>query len=410
MNDISMTFCSRTLLLLFLLPLQPLHAVEFTGRFSMLGTTGVADEGDIGYQGVDRDTVSADQQSVRLMLDDVLEQGEWSLHLRSARRAVNGYPVTAIHSSDLFRYRTGGGSWLDEQTGDSATTIEYELDRAVYRHRFEHLTVGLGRQAIDWGSGRFWQPLNIFGAFAPTDLDTDFKPGIDAVTLDAFPAAFSTLTAAYVFGPKDESEIKDSGAIYYRRQVGELSELSLLAGSLIGNRVFGGAFESSWQGMGWRVEGLHYTLDETDEKAFFWIAGIDYQFEGGTLVAAEWYDNSRGATKESELGEMMADPLVVHGLQQQLSRQVLGITLERDITPLLHGGYTLLASALRDAEEKRHASLLHQLNLTYSVSNESDLLMSLLFASGKGINALDEPQSEFGHLPAAMTLRLRFYF
>ncbi|NIR95272.1 MAG: hypothetical protein GWO08_16945, partial [Gammaproteobacteria bacterium] len=81
-----------------------------------------------------------------------------------------------------------------------------------------------------------------------------------------------------------------------RGQVGELSELSLVGGRVVGNRLIGAAFESSLAGMGWRMEGLYYTLDETDEKAFFWIAGIDYQFEDGTLIAAEWYDNSRGAT------------------------------------------------------------------------------------------------------------------
>jgi len=398
------------LLLPLLLPLQPLEAAEFTGRFAMLGATAAAEEGDLGYMADGRNTLTADQQSARLMLDEVGESGDWSLHLRTVRSHLDGYPVSPLHSSDLFRYRLGGGSWLDEGDGDNTTAIGYEFDRALYHRRFDNFSIGLGRQPIDWGSGRLWQPLNVFGAFAPTDLDTDYKPGIDAVTVEAYPGAFSTLTAAYAFAPREESEIKDSGALHYRRQVGAESEFSLLAGRIVGNRVVGGGFESAWGGMGWRVEGLHYTLEENDEKAFFWIAGIDYQFENGTLLVAEWYDNSRGASRESELGGMIEDPLVVYGLQPQLGRQVLGITLERDITPLLHGGYTLLASTLRDGDERRHSSLLHQLNLSYSVSNESDLLMSLLFADGKGLNASDEPQSEFGHLPASLSLRLRFYF
>jgi len=396
--------------LLILLPLTSLHAAEFTGRFSMLGTTATAEEGDIGYQPDGSNALTADQQSVRLMLDDTLPQGEWSLHMRATRHHVSGYPLNEYHSSDLFRYSRGEGSWLDEQEGDDTTRAGYELDRAVYRHRFKYLTLGIGRQAIDWGSGRLWQPLNVFGAFAPTDLDTDFKPGIDALTVDYYPSAFSTVTGAYVLSPKENSDIKDSGALYYRRQIGDVSELSLLAGSVIGNRVGGGSFESSLGGMGWRVEGLYYSLEENDEKAFFLIAGIDYQFDNGTIIAAEWYDNSRGATRESELGSMADDPLVVYGLQQQLSRQVLGVTLERDLTPLLHGGYTMLTSSLEDNNGKRKVSMLHQLNLSYSVSNESDLLFSLLYGNGKGLNATDEPQSEFGYLPLSLSLRLRFYF
>lgn len=376
----------------------------------MLGITASAEEGDIGYQPDGSSALTADQQSARLMFDDTLSQGEWSLHLRTTRQHVSGYPLDEFHSSDLFRYYKGEGSWLDEQEGDNSTRAGYELDRAVYRHRFTHFTLGLGRQAIDWGSGRLWQPLNIFGAFAPTDLDTDFKPGIDALTMDFYPSAFSTLTGAYVLSPKDNEEIKDSGSVYYRRQIGALSELSLLAGSVIGNRVAGGSFESAIGGMGWRLEGLYYSLEQNDEKAFFWITGIDYQFENSTILAVEWYDNSRGATRESQLGAMTEDPLVVYGLQQHLGRQVLGIALERDLTPLLHGGYTLLASPLENSDGGRHFSFLHQLNLNYSVSNESDLLLSLFYGNGKGLNALDEPQSEFGHLPISISLRLRFYF
>lgn len=386
------------------------QAVEFTGRFSMLGATAVAEEGDVGYQPAGSDALSADQQSVRLMFDDTLSQGEWSVHLRTVRRHLSAYPSSEVHSSDLFRYRQAGGSWLDERNGDSVTTIDYEFDRAFYRHRFDHFTMGLGRQAIDWGSGRLWQPMNVFGAFAPTDLDTDYKPGIDALTVDAYPGAFSSLTGVYVPGPKDDEETEGSGALQYRRQIGELSELSLLAGSVIGNRVVGAAFESAWGGMGWRAEGVHYTLEQSDEQAFFWIAGIDYMFEDGTLITAEWYDNSRGATSENELGPMSADPLVIYGQQQQLGRRIMGLSLSRDLTPLFKGGYTLLAGALQDADDNYHVSLLHQLHATYSVSNESDLLMSVMLGNGKGLNSVDEPQSEFGHLPVSASLRLRFYF
>ncbi|MDH5600617.1 MAG: hypothetical protein OEY78_04850, partial [Gammaproteobacteria bacterium] len=70
----------------------------------------------------------------------------------------------------------------------------------------------------------------------------------------------------------------------------------------------------------------------------------------------------------------------------------------------------LLTSRLKDSNGKLHTSLLHQLNLTYSVSNESDLLFSLQKATGRGLNSLAQPQSEFGHSPASVTLRLRFYF
>lgn len=375
----------------------------------MLATTALAERGDLGYVDENNQTLIADQESVRLMLDDAGKSDEWSVHLKMARQHTDGY-LTYASSSALFRYDDLSDNWLDESTGTTTTRIGYEVDRFSYKRRFDNMSFTFGRQPLDWGSGRFWQPLNIFGAFAPTDLDTDFKPGIDSVLFDWYPSAFSSLTATYVLKPKDNNAVENSGGLYYRRQVGEISELSLLGGSVLGNTVVGGAFESAIGGMGWRVEGAHYTLNDTDEKFLFWIAGVDYQFSDGTLIAAEWYDNSYGATSESSLATMVSEPLVAYGLQQQLGRQVLGVMVDRDITPLLHGTYSLFAAAVKDDNSKLATSLLHQLTLTYSVSNESDLLFSLLFANGKGMNSSSEVQSEFGHLPMAIALRLRFYF
>lgn len=407
------TMSTRFSLCLFsavVLPLSTVQSAELTGRFSMLGTTAQAAPGDIGYIDMDNDTLTADQQSLRLMLDDTRDNGEWSVHLKTVRQHLSGYPADERHSSELFRYRELSGDWLEESSNNSSTRIGYELDRVAYKRRFGNITLGLGRQPIDWGSGRFWQPLNVFGAFAPTDLDTDFKPGIDAAMLDWYPSAFSSLTAVYVLAADENAAIEDSGVLYYRRQVGEQSEMSVLAGSVIGNDVIGASFESDWVGMGWRLEGIHYNLEQTDENTVFWITGVDYQFEDGTLVAAEWYDNNRGSTKEASLVDMQSDLLVVYGLQQHLVRRMLGVTVERDITPLLHGGYTLLVSALKDADGQLTTSMLHQFNFIYSISNESDLLLSLLHANGKGLNQQDEPESEFGHLPVSVAVRLRFYF
>lgn len=394
------------------------HAADFSGRFSMLGTTARATHGDIGYINKDN-TLTADQQSLRLMLDnsraldDARNNSEWSLHMKVVRLHISDFPFSDTHSSDLFRVKELSSYWLEENDGYNTSRFGYEIDRAVYKQRFKNSTLALGRQSIDWGSGRFWQPLNVFGSFAPTDLDTDFKPGIDAARLDWFPSDFSSLTAVYAFSPNDNAAVDNnsSAALHYRRQVGEQSELALLAGGIIGNTVFGASFESAWAGMGWRVEAAHYQSRD-NKNSLLWIAGVDYQFANGTLLAAEWYNNSRGANDITTLTNtnVLTDTFIKYGLQQQLSQNVLGLSLSKDISPLLNAGYTLLASPVKDINGKLSTSLLHQLNLRYSVSNESDLLFSMQLANGRGVNNLSQAQSEFGHIPTSMTIRLRFYF
>jgi hypothetical protein len=390
---------------------QSAMAVELSGRLSLLGSLAQAGPGE--YYDIenndDHETLTADQQSARLMLDGYEQDKEWSLQFKVARKHWHGFEQLPS-SAAAFRYRDAAEDWYEQSSQNSTTSIGYELDRLVYKHHFDTITVGLGRQPIDWGSGRFWQPLNVFGAFAPTDLDTDYKPGIDALNLGWFPLPYSSLNAVFVPKSDEHPAAQASGAIYYRGQVGERLELSLLGGHVLGNRVIGGAFESHWRGMGWRIEGTHYTLKSTQEKFLFWIAGIDYQFENATLISVEWYENDHGTTTQEGLIEMINDPLVRYGLQPYLGEHLLGLTLERDMTPLLQGSYTLLATALRDEQDHLESSLLHQFTLNYSLSDESDLLVSLISASGEKLNPAGVVQSEFGHIPTTLTLRIRFYF
>jgi len=382
-------------------------AIELTGRASLLGSGAQSRPGDLGHLPSGNNTQLLDQESLRLMLDDVAEMHEWSLHFKTVRQNFVRYPVTSLQSSDLFRSDKLSGNWQNNQTSSHTTRIRYAFDRAFYKLSARNIAFTLGRQPIDWGSGRFWQPLNVFGAFSPTDLDTDYKPGIDAATLKWFPSAFSSLTAVFVPPLNRQLVTRASGAAYYRQQVGESSEVALLAGSVLGDGVSGASFESDLGGIGWRLEGRYTTAKQ---GSVFWVGGIDYQFEDSTILTAEWYENSAGAASEVELAGIANDRAVRYGVQQQLGRHVLGISLNRTLTPLLSGNYLMLASGLKGAGSKTSLSLLHQVSFVYSLSNESDLLFALLVATGKGVSAAGVSQSEFGHAPGSAMLRYRRYF
>lgn len=397
----------ETLLMGLLLCSTTSFAMDLTGRFSMLANMAQASEGQIGYINKDQNILSADQQSLRFMLDEYSKQAEWSVHLRMTRQQLTRLPDTVLHYTDLFRYQPLSDNWISQQTRTTSLEAGYEVDRAVYQYHFKQSVISAGRQPIDWGVGRLWQPMNVFGAFAPTDLDTDFKPGIDAITYDWYPSAFSNLTAAFVLTNKDQKEIdtQNSFAIHYRNQINDSWEVSLLASQVIGNQVYGGAIETAWQGIGMRLEAVYSHLTEQNEDTLFWVGGFDYQLNEKTTLLFEVYDNSHGATSYKELMTLQSDPLVTYGLQPQLSRHMAGVGITRELTPLWQAGYTLLGSFLTDS-----MSFLHQLNLTYSVSNESDLLISAIMTNGATMNSVEEIQSEFGAIPNSLTARLRFYF
>ncbi len=390
------------------LPLGESLAAEQTGRISLSGMLGKA---TVGNQ---TGSLGAHQQSLRLMWQGSHSSNvQWQFHAKTSHQFQRGFAGAALHSSQWFRHKPLSGDWFERNDHDSSAQLSLEIDRAFYEYRFNKLELRIGRQSIDWGSGRFWQPLNVFGAFAPAALDTEYKPGVDALVTTWYPSEFSTLTAAYVFSPaRDEEGTEHSVALHYRNRVGEQTELSFLAVQVLGNDVLGAALESEWQGMGWRLEASYQDVPESDDVGLFVVAGVDYQFENGTTVMAEWYGNDFGASKASELTTVQTHTLFQHGLLPHLSKRVFAVSASREVMPLLKGQYTVLASRLDDDNSLggQSSSLLHQLNLTYSLSNESELLFSLSVPNGKGLGLQGQLQSEFGHLPASAVLQYRRYF
>ncbi|GGI77882.1 hypothetical protein GCM10009332_14090 [Shewanella gelidii] len=55
----------------------------------------------------------------------------------------------------------------------------HRLDRANLAYIDDQWVVKLGRQAISWGNGLMYNPMDIFNPFSPTQVDTEYKSGDD---------------------------------------------------------------------------------------------------------------------------------------------------------------------------------------------------------------------------------------
>lgn len=397
--------------------------LRFTGRLSAsLNSTYLEEDND---SQLNQDQFShSGQESLRLMLDSFSpgfgsSGSEWSVHVKGYHQHTDNSQSNRLPQGDsAFRYRQVKEDW----DSNNNTFIGYELDRLYYKKQLDQFALSIGRQAIDWGSGRFWQPMNVFGAFSPTDLDTDYKAGIDSVHAQYFPTPFSSLSLAYVFSTHDRPSEnssrldKHNHALRYRTQIAESSELALLYADVLERRILAASFESDWQGIGWRIEAAHYHDAEKDNlnqqtNLWFWIAGLDYQFSNGSLITFEWYQNQFGLsdTHDFDLTLLQADPVNTRPAQQQLGKQALGMSLGHDISPLLNLQYTGLVGTIMHTQNRSY-SILHQVNFQYSLSDNADLLFSVLAAQGKDKKDQLEIQSDYGHLPSQATLRLRIYF
>jgi len=389
-----------------------------------------------GFYGADSSELFDNRQqqlSLRLMSTGSSSDQQHTLsgHLKLRHQTFSS-PAIALGASepaiDYFRAAeiSDNRLWNScDEVSNGITCFQggYEVDRLFYRYQPDsgQYRVSLGRQAIDWGTGRFWQPLNLFGSFAPTDLDTDYKAGLDGLVAEYYPGFFSTLTLAYLptsHAMSDNRSAEDSLALHYRTLLESGDELTLLTGRVLERIALGGAWESSFDlgetltGIGSRIEAVVYEPDaslynsqgKTEERSVQMIAGVDYQTQtdnpltDGILITLEYLHSGSGAETPSELEPVRQSALVKQGIQPQLSQQVLGLGLSKTLSPLWQGNYTGLFSPLSGG-----ASQLHQVSGVYSLSDESDLMLSLLSGFGSEV-------SEFGSVPTSLSARLRLYF
>jgi len=57
----------------------------------------------------------------------------------------------------------------------------HRLDRFYFDHITEQTVVRVGRQAISWGNGLFYNPMDFFNPFDPAAIDKEYKTGDDMI-------------------------------------------------------------------------------------------------------------------------------------------------------------------------------------------------------------------------------------
>ena len=116
---------------------------------------------------------------------------------RSGAFTVLAHHSTSWVGGDSFAF---GQSRLLQQQPDSDAHRLFDLTWRVDQggrhevlHRFDRLAVTaqhgrfratVGRQAVSWGSGIVFQPMDLFSPFAPSTVDRDYKAGDDLLLLE----------------------------------------------------------------------------------------------------------------------------------------------------------------------------------------------------------------------------------
>jgi len=390
----------------FCINAEAIETPEFSGLLSVTGAGAYRENNpENNRENNPENTLSSiNQQDLRLMLDGQANNFSYEIHALANAIELNNITNAAFHTKKLFQVDDLKYTFIKQENNNSYYNAYTKLDRLNIKGNFKSIDFRLGRQAISWGVGRLWQPTDIFGAFDANDIVRDYKKGIDVLDLNYYPNSFSNLNLVYAFPTGNGL----NAGIRYLTPVGNKSYLSILTANIYNNVIVGGSLETDWRGAGIRLESIAFYSKENNRYRFYGIVGFDYQFSNEWLLIAEIYYNSLGANNTNEFSDVLSTKYFQAGLLKQLSQQLAAVILQKNVTPLLSVNYLLISSLL--TQNGISSSSLSQLSAIYSISDESDIWLTVLMTNGAKMNNMGVPQSEFGDTPLTASVLFRLYF
>ena len=221
----------------------------------------------------------------------------------------------------------------------------HRLDRLALGQRGQGSSVTLGRQALTWGNGLIFNPMDLFNPFAPTDTDRDYKIGDDMalVQLPAFPAG--DLQLLYVPRRNLQTQNVDwndsSAAVKWHRAAGT-TEFDVMMSRHYRDYVLGLGAAGYLADAAWRMDATWTRRFGAGGRSEFFslVANLDYSW---TWDGKNWYGLmelfSNGLGKD-EPAAALADPVLVERLARgelfTLGRTYLATHVQYEIHPLVN--------------------------------------------------------------------------
>jgi hypothetical protein len=221
----------------------PAQALELDARLKYFASVGWLPEEDLQRQ-LSGTPAFDDNLDLRLMLRHRSGEFTW----------IVDHSTTLIRGDALGR--AGPGVTLDQTVVDDgrrAMDLTWTLDDGDDRrllHRLDRLAVSyrnggwgvtVGRQAVSWGNGLVFQPLDLFNPFAPTTVDQDYKAGDDILLVErALDGGGNLQLLAVARRDADEALTAAAGSVAgkWHRFLG-VGEIELVAARHFDDRVFG---------------------------------------------------------------------------------------------------------------------------------------------------------------------------
>jgi len=367
---------------------------------------------------------SLQDHNLEARLKASLRRGRWDINTH--------FQLIGIHSDTLAGLRnlslptlpgaaviSDDRRWFDlthELNNEGKNASVMRLDRASIAYTGERAVLRFGRQAVSWGNGLLFTPMDTFNPFDPTAIDKEYKSGDDMLygqyLLDngADLQAVAVLRRDPVTGDVEQDE--SSLAVKYHGFWGG-SEYDLLAAEHYAERVIGLGFSTDLSGAVWRGD-LVWT-DTGSGSVFSAVAGAGYSWVAGGhnwSGLIEYYYNGFGQLHgDYSPAGLAGNPDLLQRLARgelfNLGRHYLGASVTAELTPLLNLTPNIFVN-LGDP------SALVQMVLAYDWQQDLQLLVALnlpIGPDGSEYGGIETEQPDlFVSTGPSLFVQLAWYF
>jgi hypothetical protein len=296
-------------------------------------------------------------------------------------------------------------------------TLTDRIDWAYARVTKGRFSLTVGRQPVTFGRGALWSPEDLVDPFSPVQIDSEFKPGVDAARLDVTLGSHATLAVLGVAGDPDRGNgvgISTGGSAALQRLEVTLgtTRVGVMTGYIRGDAV--GAVDLFVDLDGADLHGeLTATYVPDDSRRPFDHAVFDRAVLGSTFQLSsklngtvETYWNGSGASETSDYEAVLASPRLQSGETYNLGRFYLGAVLDWTAHPLVHVAAASIMNVLD------HSALIAP-SVHFSASTNTMLIAGAfvpLGASPDFTGAGPLARSEFALYPTLFHFDLKAYF
>ena len=269
--------------------------------------------------------------------------------------------------------------------GDEEKTVFiHRLDRLSVGYTTEHTAWRFGRQAISWGNGLVFTPMDVFNPFDPATVDKEYKSGDDMLYGQYLFNNGNDLQGVAIVRRNpltgEVEQDQSSLAFKYHGFLG-MNEYDLLAAEHYGDQILG---LGGIVGIGGAVlrGDLTWTRTELDD-IFSAVASLSYSWTwGGKNISGifEYYYSGFGQKNGAYSGaDILHNPDLLRRLERgelfTLARHYVAASATVEMTPL----FMLIPNFFINLEDP---SMLAQLVAQYDWKQNLQVLVALNFPIG----------------------------